>query len=281
MDVMLRAPARVRQRHATKCAHAARNAAGRGQVARRGAQAGTRQRAPLPLPIMRRMSPRAPSPASSLRRRLGLAGLALVAAGARAAPAADLLRAAAAGDLAGVRRALAAGADIETRDADGRTALLLATNGHRVPVALLLIERGADVNAQDRQRDSAFLLAGARGHTEIVRAALRAGADLRSTNRYGGTALIPACHHGHVETVRLLLTTPIDVDHVNDLGWTALLEAVILGDGGPAYQQVVRLLLAHQAQPNLADRDGVTPLQHALRRGQRAVAALLRAAGGH
>jgi ankyrin repeat protein len=220
------------------------------------------------------------------RRPLLGAALALAVAAPGAAlaqdgvPARALLGAAQAGDLAGVRRALEQGAPIESRDADGRTPLLLATHGNHLPVVLLLIERGADVNAQDKQRDSAFLLAGARGYTEIVRATLRAGANLASTNRYGGTALIPACHHGHLETVRLLLTTPIDVDHVNHLGWTALLEAVILGDGGPTHQQIVRLLLARKAQPNLADREGVTPLRHAERQGYKTMAGLLRAAGG-
>jgi uncharacterized protein len=102
---------------------------------------------------------------------------------------------------------------------------------------------------------------------------------LKSLNRYGGTALIPACHHGHVDTVRLLLTTPIDVDHVNNLGWTALLEAVILGDGGSAHAEIVRLLIARGAKLNLADRQGVTPLAHAVQRGQAQVAQLLRAAG--
>jgi ankyrin repeat protein len=112
-----------------------------------------------------------------------------------------------------------------------------------------------------------------------VRLALSAGADLKSTNRYGGTALIPACHHGHVDTVRLLLTTAIDVDHVNDLGWTALLEAVILGDGGPAHTRIVQMLIAHGASVNLADRQGVTPLQHALQRSQSKPVALLKDAG--
>ena len=225
-------------------------------------------------------------PQSPTRRHLlhGAAALALAGASQAAAPSrravAQLLDAARRGDVAALRRALDAGAPIESRDADGRTAILLATHANQLPAVRALIARGADVNAQDRQRDSAFLLAGARGYTEIVRATLAAGADLKSTNRYGGTALIPACHYGHLETVRLLLSTPIDVDHVNDLGWTALLEAVILGDGGPTHRQIVRQLLARKAQPNLADRDGVTPLQHAMRRGLTEMADILRTAGG-
>ena len=78
----------------------------------------------------------------------------------------------------------------------------------------------------------------------------------------------------------MLTQTDVDVNHINRLGWTALLEAVILGSGGGAHQAIVSLLLARGAQVNLADKDGVTPLQHALRRSQPEVAALLRAAGG-
>lgn len=64
-----------------------------------------------------------------------------------------------------------------------------------------------------------------------------------SDDPHGGTALIPASDRGHVDMVRALLGTGIAIDHINDLGWTALLEAVILGDGGPAHQQIVRALL--------------------------------------
>jgi len=146
-------------------------------------------------------------------------------------------------------------------------------------VARLLIERGADVNAKDPIQDSPFLYAGAEGRLEILRLTLAAGADLKSTNRYGGTALIPAAHHGHVETVRELLKTKIAVDHVNHLGWTALLEAVILGDGGPAHIEIVRLLVSHGANVELGDRQGVAAMAHAEQRGQRDVAWLLRGAG--
>jgi len=59
----------------------------------------------------------------------------------------------------------------------------------------------------------------------------------------------------------------------------ALLETVILGDGGARYIEITRLLLARGASVNLADRDGVTPLAHALRRGHVGIARLLQGAG--
>ena len=192
---------------------------------------------------------------------------------------AALLAAAEAGDLAAVRRLLDRRMPVDTRDARGRTALLVATHADRVEVARLLIVRGADVNARDDIQDTPFLYAGAEGRLQILRLTLAAGADLKSTNRYGGTALIPAAHHGHVDTVRELLQTKIDIDHVNRLGWTALLEAIILGDGGPAHTEIVRLLVDHGASLQRADAQGVTPLRHAEQRGQAAIAGILRGAG--
>src|SRR5690606_33555304 len=125
-----------------------------------------------------------------------------------------------------------------------------------------------------------FLYAGAEGRNEILRAILASGrAKLDDTNRYGGTALIPAAHHGHPETVRILLATGMDVDHVNNLGWTALLEAVILGDGGLIYLEIVSLLVDAGAK-SLPDRDGMTPLQHAERRGFAKIAERIRAGRG-
>jgi ankyrin repeat protein len=108
---------------------------------------------------------------------------------------------------------------------------------------------------------------------------LAAGANLKDINRYGGTALIPAAHHGHVEAVKVLLGTEIDKDHVNNLGWTALLEAVILGDGGAAHTEIVRLLVAAGANVNIPDRDGVTPLVHAKRAHYSEMVRILSAAG--
>jgi ankyrin repeat protein len=212
-----------------------------------------------------------------MKRRMFL--LAAAWSGLASADAPAMVLAAEAGDAAALRRLLDAGVPVDTRDGRGRTALLAATHANRIDMARLLIERGADVNAKDQRQDSPYLYAGAQGRLEILRLTLAAGADLKSTNRYGGTALIPAAHYGHVDTVRELLKTAIDVDHVNRLGWTALLEAIILGDGGPAHTEIVRLLVAHGARVQLADAQGITPLVHAQQRGQRAIVDILQRAG--
>lgn len=183
------------------------------------------------------------------------------------------------GDAATVRALLGKGAGIDVRDANGATALLVATHHNQVDAARVLIQAGADVNAKDGIQDSPYLYAGARGHDEILKMTLTHGADLKSTNRYGGTALIPAAERGLVDTVRMLINAGVDVNHVNKLQWTALLEAVILGNGGPRHAEVVKLLVAAQADVNIADGDGVTPLQHARRRGFKAIEDILVRAG--
>lgn len=185
----------------------------------------------------------------------------------------DVVRA---GDLAQVRL-LAGKTDLEARDPQGRTALLLATHANNVEIARVLIEAGADVNAKDGLKDTPFLYAGAEGRDEILKLILATGkARLDDANRYGGIALIPAAHHGHPTTVAILLEAGLDVDHVNNLGWTALLEAVILGDGGPIYQEIVGQLVDAGAQ-QIPDGEGVTPLEHAKRRGFDAIAARIAA----
>ena len=184
------------------------------------------------------------------------------------------------GDLGALAAALADGLDIDARDAQGRTAILAATVARQTAAVAALLDAGADVDLQDDRLDNPFLYAGAEGLLDILRLVNAAGADPAITNRYGGIALIPASERGHVETVRYLLAeSDIDVDHVNRLGWTALLEAILLSDGGPAHQEIVRLLIEHGADVDLADGDGVRPLAHARARGFTEIAAQLQAAG--
>ncbi|OQW35495.1 MAG: hypothetical protein A4E19_01040 [Nitrospira sp. SG-bin1] len=182
-------------------------------------------------------------------------------------------------DAPTVRRLLKTGANIHARDDKGRTALLAATSRNHIESARLLIEAGADVNAQDHKLNSPLLLAGASGYLDILKLTLKAGPNFKIYNRFGGTALIPACERGHLDVVKELLKTEIDIDHVNNLGWTALLEALILSDGGPTHQEIVRLLVSAGANVNLSDKQGVTPLQHAQRSGYKEIVGILESYG--
>ena len=192
----------------------------------------------------------------------------------------NLIQAAERGDAALVQQLLRDGADLNGRDARGRTPIMAATHANKPAIVKLLIQAGADINLQDEIKDNPFLYAGAEGRLEVLKLLIDAGADTRSTNRFGGTALIPAAERGHVEVVQELLSrTNVKIDHVNNLGWTALLEAVILGDGGPRRTEVVRLLIAAGANVNIPDGRGVTPLSHARQRGYTQMIGLLERAG--
>ena len=190
-----------------------------------------------------------------------------------------LIVAAGRGDLPAVEKLVRAGADVRAKDDSGKTALNSAAYGNHVEVFRWLLVAGADVNERDNVPSSPLMTAAVRGYVEIVRAALAAGADVQTINQYGGNALIPACHYGHVEVVRELLKTTINVNHVNNLGWTALLETIILSDGGAKHQEIMRLLLRHGAKVEIADREGVTPLAHARKRGYKEMVRLLEGAG--
>lgn len=228
-----------------------------------------------------KVSPSAGLTPLQMARERGYDGLARIltnvtTADAPADPDAALLRAAERGDADAVAVALRAGADVEARDARRRTALLLASTFDRVAVAELLVAMGADPDALDDRHDTPWLVTGVTGSVAMLEALLPAHPDLAIRNRYGGLSPIPAGERGHVDYIRRVVRTDVDIDHVNDLGWTAMLEAIILGDGGDDYVEIVRILLAAGADRTIADKDGVTPLQHAEQRGYDEIAALLR-----
>jgi ankyrin repeat protein len=168
------------------------------------------------------------------------------------------------------------GEDEAPPDLDGR--LLDAAYANDVERARGLIADGADVNAKDDSEQSAYLIATSEvgPGTELLELTLANGAEVDAKDSFNGTGLIRAAERGHAAICRRLLEAGIDKDHVNRLGWTALLEAVMLGDGGPDHVETVRVLVDGGVDTAIADREGVTPLQHARRKGYDEIARILR-----
>jgi ankyrin repeat protein len=77
------------------------------------------------------------------------------------------------------------GADVNARDAHGRTPLMLAAASDALPVAAVqaLLERGADVHAKSSAGDTAIAWAQLRGDTPVTRLLMKAGAKPEDVSR--------------------------------------------------------------------------------------------------
>jgi ankyrin repeat protein len=224
----------------------------------------------------------------ALVRTVLLAGLAFHGAAlAQVAPSDAEVRAyqglhaaAASGNVAEIERLLAAGADREARDGNGRTPLHVAVYRKQRDAARLLLAKGANANALDRQRYDVVTIAAVADDVPTLKLVLEGGASAKNvTSPYDGTALIAAAHLGHVEVVQVLIKAGAPLDHVNNLTWTALMESIVLGDGGKRHTETLRALVQAGANVNIPDRAGITPLAHARGRGYKEMVAILEKAG--
>ena len=109
------------------------------------------------------------------------------------------------GDAAAVQALLANGAEVNAKDNNGASALILASrNGHR-DVVQALLANGAEVNAKDNDGATALILASRNGHRDVVQALLANGADVNAKDNNGATALILASRNGHHDVVALFV----------------------------------------------------------------------------
>jgi hypothetical protein len=188
--------------------------------------------------------------------------------------------AAAKGDAGEIARLAKAGANLEARDAHGRTPLMVTAFRRDVAAARALIAAGADLNALESQAYDVITIAAVLDDVEMLKLAIASGGNTRAiTSPYKGTALIAAAHLGHAEVVAALIAGKAPLDHVNNLSWTALIEAIVLGDGGPRHQATVAALIKGGADLNLPDGKGASPLSLARARGYGRIAEMLAQAG--
>jgi uncharacterized protein len=184
------------------------------------------------------------------------------------------------GDLATLEKLIAARADLNTRDAHGRTPLHVATFARQRAVIVTLTKAGAALDLLENDRYDAVTIAAVADDEETLRVLLSLGASARQiTSRYDGTALIAAAHLGHDGVVKQLIAAGAPLDHVNNLHWTAVIEAIVLGNGGPRHVETLRALVTAGASTQLTDRQGLTPLALARARGYREMVEILEKAG--
>jgi ankyrin repeat protein len=185
-----------------------------------------------------------------------------------------ILEAAASGDLAHLEQFLASGAEVNVRDEDNDTPLIVsARNGHS-EIVRLLMAKGADVEAANNSRMTALSAASQGGYAEVVKLLLVAGANINGKNAQGDTPLALACTGGHADVAALLLDGKADIKARTNAGDTAL--AIASSNGHAA---IVKLLLDRGADINSRDLNGGTALTRASRSGQGDIVKFLLAKG--
>lgn len=127
------------------------------------------------------------------------------------------------------------GGNVNAKDANGNTALILAAKTGRKELTDALIEAGADVNAKNIYANNALIFAAARGFDDVAQTLIKANADVNAKNNTGYTALHEAAQNGHFEIAKSLIKNGADVTVIGNDGMTALNLAVKFNESKIAF----------------------------------------------
>jgi ankyrin repeat protein len=208
-----------------------------------------------------------------------------------------------------VRELIAAGANLDTVDAIGYTALMMATLNGKFEMVELLVEAGANLDVASISGNTALIIATDTGNFEIAELLVDAGANLDMVNENGDTALLKATNKGTLSIFELLVDEGANLDVVDQFGETALIIATskrhvtmaeLLVDAGPNLDvvdkygntaliiatkrgkfEIVELLVDAGANLDVVNKDGDTALIIATKRGKFEIVEFLRASGAN
>ena len=176
----------------------------------------------------------------------------------------------------------------ENAHTGGVTPLLLAAREGAVDALKALYEAKVDLNKTSGDGSSAMVVAIQNGHYDVANFLVEKGADVNLANEKGWNPLYLTVKHRNIETgtipvpnqdqatnfINVLLDHKVNVNArvkanteirngqratwLNEAGGTAFLRAALCGD-----IEIMKLLVAHGADPKIATDDGTTPLMAA------------------
>lgn len=166
------------------------------------------------------------------------------------------------------RAVLAQGASTSFKDEEGNTLLMLAARRHHVTAVEALLAAGVDVHARNAEGDTALAIASGKSEYEliVVGIGLALGEDreslLRVVFRPASRSSESASTARRLHVARMLLAAKADANSADAGGNTPLMEATRTGDA-----ELVTMLLAAGARVNARNGAGNTPILHAAQFG--------------
>eukprot|EP01128_Nolandella_sp_AFSM9_P007429 TRINITY_DN4068_c0_g1_i1.p1 TRINITY_DN4068_c0_g1~~TRINITY_DN4068_c0_g1_i1.p1 ORF type:complete len:338 (+),score=103.87 TRINITY_DN4068_c0_g1_i1:1084-2097(+) len=172
--------------------------------------------------------------------------------------ASELWNSAVENDLAGVKKAIADGADVNTKDLKDVTPLLIAVTHKNKQMIEFLLQSKANVNAASLS--SSPLHEAVRQHDpSIVDIILKAGADVNIQTDGGKTPLHCAAQEEQPEIFDMLVAKRAKASIHNDADTTLLHFAASVDS-----RTIMEKSLAQKVDPNSRNRNGKTPLHVAV-----------------
>lgn len=162
------------------------------------------------------------------------------------------------------------GSNLETKSADGKTALHIATTKGNQQCLLILLNAGANIDALDSRGDTALHYAAYAGRFELLKLFAERKADLSKRNHDLDNAFHICAKEGHILAAKFLLQIGFEVDSITSGKQTAL-HLAISQHGA----DMVEFLLDNGADINAKDCLNITPLFLAVAGGHQNLAQVL------
>ncbi|CAJ0948778.1 unnamed protein product, partial [Ranitomeya imitator] len=174
------------------------------------------------------------------------------------------------GNIAALKAVLEKCKDVDERNENGQTALMLAAEQGNLEIVQELLQQRANCNLEDVDNWTALISASKEGHVGIVKELLDCNANLEHRDMGGWTALMWASYKGCTEVVEMLLSKGAN-PNITGLQYSVY---PIIWAAGRGHSEIVYLLLQHGAKVNCSDKgndfgivetvfnDAEVPLQH-------------------
>lgn len=154
-------------------------------------------------------------------------------------------------DIEQARQLISAGANVNRKESNGKTALFAAVENSNLEMIELLLNSGAKVNVRSKEKETALMQIDDDAPPELIRLLVRYGADVNRVSNDGDTVLIRVARYENTELLRALIDAGADLDVQNQDGESALMAAA-----DEDLIENVRMLLVSGAEVNLRDKDG-------------------------
>jgi ankyrin repeat protein len=149
-----------------------------------------------------------------------------------------------------------------------------AARAGRTDIVQLLVDAHFPLETKTAEGYTALILSAYDNHPDTLKALLAAGANACAADQHGNTALMGALFKGETNIANTLINTHCAIDQTNNAGETALSFAALFGR-----LDMIPVLVAHGANVNHVDARGGTALQMALAQHNTSAADALRQAG--